>query len=151
MQDIFSFNVEQARGTSPNLISPHHVHPLTRVSPLPAYAHTHTYTPTDTHAHTGDTHNMIVIVQHHEGLELQEAVDYVGDLCYGCIDRFEALRRALPSWGPEIDRQLQVYIDGLADWMIGNLVWSFETTRYFGADGEKVLRELAVDLLPRRK
>ena len=50
---------------------------------------------------------MIVIVQHHEGLELQEAVDYVGDLCYGCIDRFEALRRALPSWGPEIDRQLR--------------------------------------------
>ncbi|RPD61335.1 terpenoid synthase [Lentinus tigrinus ALCF2SS1-6] len=110
--DIFSFNVEQARG---------------------------------------DTHNMIVVVQHQEGLELQEAIDYVGDLCFGCIDRFEALRRALPSWGPEIDDQLQIYIDGLADWMIGNLVWSFETTRYFGADGDRVRRELCVDLLPRRK
>ncbi|KAI0703666.1 terpenoid synthase [Cerioporus squamosus] len=110
--DIFSYNVEQARG---------------------------------------DTHNMIVVVQNQEGLELQEAIDYVGDLCFGCIDRFEALRRALPSWGPEIDAQLQVYIDGLADWMIGNLVWSFETTRYFGADGPQVRRDLSVDLLPRRK
>ncbi|TFK84898.1 terpenoid synthase [Polyporus arcularius HHB13444] len=110
--DIFSYNVEQARG---------------------------------------DTHNMIVVVQNQEGLELQAAIDYVGSLCFGCIDRFEALRRDLPSWGPEIDAQLQVYIDGLADWMIGNLVWSFETTRYFGADGEKVRRELSVDLLPRRK
>ncbi|TBU21706.1 terpenoid synthase [Dichomitus squalens] len=99
----------------------------------------------------GDTHNMIVIVQHHEKLELQEAIDYVGDLCLGCIDRFDALRKALPSWGPEIDEQLNVYIDGLSDWMIGNLVWSFETERYFGKEGPQVRRDLCVRLLPLRK
>ena len=99
----------------------------------------------------GDTHNMIVIVQHNEQFELQEAVDYVADLCLGCIDRFTALRKALPSWGPEIDDQLNVYIDGLGDWMIGNLVWSFETERYFGTDGAQVRSDLAVALLPRRK
>ncbi|KAI1794414.1 terpenoid synthase [Ganoderma leucocontextum] len=96
----------------------------------------------------GDTHNMIVVVQYQERFELQEAVDYVGDLCLGCIDRFEALRAALPSWGPEIDEQLQVYIDGLGDWMIGNLVWSFETERYFGKEGRQVRRDLRVRLLP---
>ena len=101
--------------------------------------------------HIGDTHNMIVVVQYQERLELQEAVDYVGDLCLGCIDRFEALRDALPSWGPEIDEQLQVYIDGLGDWMIGNLVWSFETERYFGKEGRQVRHDLSVRLLPLRK
>ncbi|KAI0760326.1 terpenoid synthase [Fomes fomentarius] len=99
----------------------------------------------------GDTHNMIVVVQNQQKLELQEAVDYVGDLCLACIDRFQALRKALPSWGPEIDAQLQVYIDGLGDWMIGNLVWSFETERYFGKDGRQVRHDLSVALLPRRK
>ena len=99
----------------------------------------------------GDTHNMIVVVQHQENLELQEAVDYVGDLCLGCIDRFTALRKVLPSWGPEIDAQLEVYIDGLGDWMIGNLVWSFETERYFGTGGRQVRHDLSVNLLPRRK
>ncbi|KAI0370486.1 terpenoid synthase [Pilatotrama ljubarskyi] len=99
----------------------------------------------------GDTHNMIVVVQTQEKLDLQAAVDYVGELCVGCIDRFEALRHALPSWGPEIDEQLQVYVDGLGDWMIGNLVWSFETERYFGRAGRKVRSELSVALLPRRK
>ena len=94
---------------------------------------------------------MIVVVQNQENLELQEAVDYVGDLCLGCIDRFTALRNALPSWCPEIHEQLQVYVDGLGDWMIGNLVWSFETERYFGTDGRQVRHDLSVDLLPHRK
>lgn len=99
----------------------------------------------------GDTHNMIVVVQTQEQLDLQSAVDYVGDLCLGCVDRFETLRAALPSWGPQIDDQLAVYVQGLGDWMIGNLVWSFETERYFGRSGRKVRRALAVALLPRRK
>ena len=94
---------------------------------------------------------MIVVVQHQEKLELQEAIDYVGDLCFQCIDRYEMLRAELPSWGPEIDEQVRVYVEGLGDWMIGNLVWSFETERYFGTDGAQVRSDLAVALLPRRK
>lgn len=99
----------------------------------------------------GDTHNMIVVVQTQEQLDLQSAIDYVGSLCLGCIDRFQTLRDALPSWGPDIDEQLAVYVDGLGDWMIGNLVWSFETERYFGRAGAQVRAELSVALLPLRK
>ena len=94
---------------------------------------------------------MIVVVQHQEKLELQEALDYVGDLCLGCSERFEMLRASLPSWGPEIDAQVKEYVDGLGDWMIGNLIWSFETERYFGTAGAQVRRDLSVALLPRRK
>lgn len=79
-QDIFSYNVEQARG---------------------------------------DTHNMVVILMHHHGLSLQEAVDYVGDLCAQTINTFVENTRRLPSWSPEIDDMVSKYIQGLEAWIVG--------------------------------
>ncbi|CCM03258.1 uncharacterized protein FIBRA_05385 [Fibroporia radiculosa] len=98
----------------------------------------------------GDTHNMIVVVQEQQGLDLQGAVDFVGDLCKSSIDRFHLLRENLPSWGPEIDREVEIYVDGLADWITGSLKWSFESERYFGKTGLEVKRTRVVNLLPRR-
>lgn len=66
---------------------------------------------------------------HEQGLAMQEAIDAVAELCKGCIDTFEQVRRTLPSWGPTIDRSVQKYIDGLQNWMIGSLHWSFHTER----------------------
>ncbi|CDO68653.1 hypothetical protein BN946_scf184790.g2 [Trametes cinnabarina] len=94
---------------------------------------------------------MIVVVQTQQKLDRQSAIDYVGELCMNCVDRFQALRQQLPSWGSAIDDQVRIYVDGLGDWMIGNLVWSFETERYFGKAGPDVRKALSVDLLPRRK
>lgn len=110
-QDIFSYNVEQSKG---------------------------------------DTHNMIPVVMHEEGLDLQSAVDFVGALCKQSIDRFVDCRANLPSWGPEIDRQVAVYVEGLADWIVGSLHWSFESERYFGKSGLEVKRNRVINLLPRR-
>ncbi|KAG2008219.1 terpene synthase [Coprinopsis cinerea AmutBmut pab1-1] len=109
--DIFSFNVEQSKG---------------------------------------DTHNMIPVVMHQEGLDLQSAVDFVGEMCKSAIDRFIEDQNYLPSWGPKIDRDLAVYINGLADWIVGSLHWSFETERYFGKNGRQVKSSRVIDLLPRR-
>ncbi|KAI0076176.1 terpenoid synthase [Panus rudis PR-1116 ss-1] len=107
--DIFSYNVEQARG---------------------------------------DTHNMVVVVMRQRGLDLQGAIDFVGDLCKQSIDRFEADRQKLPSWGPEVDRDVQTYIRGLQDWIVGSLHWSFDTTRYFGSDGAAIKMHRQIKLLP---
>ncbi|PCH35247.1 terpenoid synthase [Wolfiporia cocos MD-104 SS10] len=98
----------------------------------------------------GDTHNMIVVVMRQEGLDLQAAVDFVGDLCKQSIDRFHLLRENLPSWGSELDAQVEIYVDGLADWITGSLKWSFESERYFGKTGLEVKRTRTVTLLPRR-
>ncbi|KAH9945422.1 terpenoid synthase [Epithele typhae] len=94
--DIFSYNVEQARG---------------------------------------DSHNMLVVVMQRHAISLQEAVDFVGGLCDASIARFEHDRRTLPSWGPEVDRAVAAYVQGLQDWMVGTLHWSFESGRYFGDEG----------------
>jgi hypothetical protein len=67
---------------------------------------------------------MISVVMSQENLDLQPAVDFVGDLCNRCVDRFNAARNSLPSWGPAIDKDIAVYVDGLANWMVGNLHWS---------------------------
>ena len=111
IQDIFSYNVEQSKG---------------------------------------DTHNMIPVVMNQHGLDLQSAVDFVGKMCKDAIDRFVDDRAQLPSWGPKIDRDVAVYVDGLASWIVGSLHWSFETERYFGTKGRQVKATRVVDLLPRR-
>ena len=109
IQDIFSYNVEQSRG---------------------------------------DTHNMIIVVMRERGLDLQGAVDFVGELCKQSIDRFEHDRHTVPSWGPEIDHDVRVYIQGLQDWIVGSLHWSFDTTRYFGQDGAAIKSHRQIKLLP---
>ncbi|KAH7912167.1 isoprenoid synthase domain-containing protein [Hygrophoropsis aurantiaca] len=98
----------------------------------------------------GDTHNMIVVVMNEQGLDLQSAVDFVGDLCKHSIDRFNDDRQNLPTLGAKIDRDVEVYVSGLADWIVGSLHWSFESERYFGKSGRDVKSSRIVNLLPRR-
>jgi len=93
---------------------------------------------------------MIPVVMHQYGLELQPAVDFVGEMCKRSIDRFVEAQKALPSWGEKIDKDVQVYVQGLADWIVGSLHWSFETERYFGKKGMEVKRTRVVELLPKR-
>lgn len=92
---------------------------------------------------------MIAVIMHRQDLGLQEAVDAVGVLCKASIDRFEQDRRLLPSWGPEIDRDVATYVQGLQNWIVGSLHWSFESTRYFGKDGVSVKKHRLVKLLPK--
>ena len=87
---------------------------------------------------------------HHHGMALQEAVDFVGDLCKKSIDRFAEDWARIPSWGPEIDAQVKIYVEGLADWIIGSLHWSFDSERYFGKKGPQIKRSMVVELAPVR-
>lgn len=88
-----------------------------------------------------------VLIQQHE-LSLQGAVDYVGQLCKQSVEFFETTRTQLPSWGPETDRDVQTYVLGLQDWMVGALYWSFDSGRYFGDEGAAVKKHRIVTLLP---
>ena len=96
----------------------------------------------------GDTHNMVAVVMRRHGCELQAAVDYVGGLTNASIARFEEIRRGLPSWGETIDRNVALYVQGLQDWMVGALEWSFDSARYFGNDGAAVKQHRVVILRP---
>ena len=94
---------------------------------------------------------MITIVMHYQGLGLQEAVDYVGELCRRTINAFADNLERIPSWGPEIDRDVKVYLKGLQDWIVGSLHWSFITHRYFGPLGPEIKKTRFVKLHPKKK
>jgi hypothetical protein len=109
-QDIFSYNVEQSRG---------------------------------------DTHNMICVFMINDGLNLQQAVDRIGELCKQTIDTFIENQARVPSWGDDIDKDVKLYVNGLQEWIVGSLHWSFMTTRYFGDNGGEVKATRIVELLSR--
>ena len=62
---------------------------------------------------------MIVILMVYHGHTLQSAVDYVGELCQQTIDAFCETRTKLPRWGEEIDAMVDMYVQGLQDWIVG--------------------------------
>ena len=103
---------------------------------------------------------MIVIAMHTQGLDLQEAVDFVGHMCKCSIDRFCAAKKRLPSFADldelygrpqgSIDKDVAKYVIGLEDWMVGSLHWSFESERYFGKNGREIKKTRIVKLLPRK-
>jgi hypothetical protein len=63
---------------------------------------------------------MVPIVMFYQSLSLQGAINFVGDLCKSSVERFEANRSSLPSWGPKIDREVAIYVDGLQNWIVGS-------------------------------
>ena len=93
--------------------------------------------------------NLITVIMNQNNLDMQSAVDLVGAMCKEVFDRFMDLKHnKIPSWSPEVDEDVRIYVEGLADWMVGTLHWSFESERYLGKEAQKVRETLVVQLLP---
>lgn len=60
------------------------------------------------------------------------------------LDLFLEDQHKLPSFGANVDGEVKKYIFGLTQWVIGNLIWSFETPRYFGVERDRVKETLLV-------
>ncbi|KAJ5371987.1 hypothetical protein N7517_003993 [Penicillium concentricum] len=81
-------------------------------------------------------HNLIIVLME-QGISTQDAVDKIGERLNDCYKRWYAILADLPIWGEEIDRQVLEFIDLRKGLALGNLHWSFKSTRYLGTDGEK--------------
>jgi hypothetical protein len=90
---------------------------------------------------------MICVFMTNDGLDLQQAVDRIGELCKQTIDTFVENQARVPSWGDDIDQDVKLYVNGLQEWIVGSLHWSFMTTRYFGNNGGAVKATRIVELL----
>jgi len=94
--------------------------------------------------------NVLTVLMEANNFTLQEAADR-GDVLFGDImSRFIAERRKLPSWGPDLDRDVNRYVDTICHWIVGNLHWCLESPRYFGSSREEVWRTRIVKLRPRK-
>lgn len=91
---------------------------------------------------------------HHCHLDLQSAADHVEFLLRQALHRFERARADLTSFlgstttqDAKTHLQVQTYVSGLEDWMVGSTQWSFESERYFGKNRGEVLSEGVVQLI----
>ncbi|EAU85540.1 hypothetical protein CC1G_06441 [Coprinopsis cinerea okayama7 len=95
--------------------------------------------------HTGN--NVVTVLMKEKDLSLQEASDYIGRECEKQMrDYLEAKSQLLQS--TDLPQEAVRYIEALGYWMVGNLVWSFESQRYFGAQHERVKATHVVHLRP---
>lgn len=78
----------------------------------------------------GQTHNLVVVLQHEYQISVQEAVERAAEIHDAEVRTFIELSAQLPSFGAQIDAELQRYISGLCSWMRGCLDWYLETGRY---------------------
>ena len=97
-----------------------------------------------------DRHNILTVVMHELNTDLEGAIQWVVDYHVEVETKFLDGLKRVPSWGPIIDPQIQIYIYGLANWPRCNDCWNFESGRYFGRDGRRVKEERVVELLPKR-
>lgn len=93
---------------------------------------------------------MICVFMINDGLNLQQAVDRIGDLCKQTIDTFVENQARVPSWGDDIDKDVKLYVNGMQEWIVGSLHWSFMTTRYFGNNGGAVKATRIIELLSQK-
>ncbi len=78
----------------------------------------------------GKTHNLVLVLQHEYQIPVQEAVERAAEIHDAEVRTFIELSAQLPSFGAQIDADLQRYISGLHSWMRGCLDWYLETGRY---------------------
>ena len=94
--------------------------------------------------------NIVSVLMQEKKIGLQAASDRIGQHFETLMSRFVETKAQLPSFGSAaVDDAVSKYVAAMEHWVIGNLEWSFETNRYFGAEHARVKESLVVVLLPR--
>lgn len=91
----------------------------------------------------------MTIVMHNFGYSFDEALQWVANYHDDVEARFLDGLKRLPSFGPEVDPQIQEFILAIAMWPRANDCWNFESGRYFGTKGLEIQKTRRVPLLPK--
>jgi Delta6-protoilludene synthase len=95
-------------------------------------------------------HNIVDVVIRTKGLNVQDAFDYVGSIyrriCAGLLDDL----KNLPSFEGPYNDVLKFYVEGLVEWVQGNVEFSLASGRYFGhlAGSQQIRATGIVEVLP---
>ncbi|KAI0320270.1 terpenoid synthase [Amylostereum chailletii] len=91
--------------------------------------------------------NFVTVLMRTQDMDIQSACDYAGVVYKALMDSFVADKARLPSFGA-VDADVLRYVEASQQWAIGNIVWSFETPRYFGANRHEIKKTRMVPLKP---
>jgi hypothetical protein len=90
--------------------------------------------------------NILTVLMKQNGLTIQAAADYAGEHYQALMATFLANKAQLKKDG--CDPVVLRYLEATQHWVIGSIVWSFETPRYFGAMRTQIRDTLRVPLKP---
>ena len=79
---------------------------------------------------------------------MQEAAVYSGVIFLNLLDKFIQGRKSIRSFGADVDRDVKLYIEGIENWIVGNIHWSYDCQRYFGKRGQEVKSSRVTKLGP---
>ncbi|KAF7432702.1 hypothetical protein PC9H_004644 [Pleurotus ostreatus] len=91
-------------------------------------------------------HNLVTVVIQQFGMNIQDAMDYIGKLNERLVDQFLEQWNRIPVFGGSVDAEIGDYCNMLGEWVRGNDSWSFESERYFGKKGPEIQADLIVRL-----
>ena len=98
---------------------------------------------------------MVAAAMKERGLDIQGAMDYIGEENYKLATRFVSLIKQVPTFDDSEDSRIphdvERYVWGLGNWVTANIEWSFESERYFGTRGLEIMKHRMVELLPKRE
>lgn len=79
----------------------------------------------------GDEHNLVMMLKYHHNTTLEEAVLMAASIHDNEIGEFVSCRAAFPDFGEELNKRIQIYLDGLETMVAGFFYWSItDTPRY---------------------
>ncbi|KAJ6534215.1 terpenoid synthase [Mycena capillaripes] len=97
-----------------------------------------------------DQYNCItIIVRQDPNMDLDGATTWVSAYHQRLQAEFLDAMKRVPSFGAELDVQVQEYLAYLANWPRAQDCWNFESGRYFGSKGSEVQLTRRVQLLPK--
>ncbi|EJD35083.1 terpenoid synthase [Auricularia subglabra TFB-10046 SS5] len=91
--------------------------------------------------------NYMTVLMKEKNFSLQQAGDYVGQHFKRLVGQYFSARDALreDNFGdPELDQAVAHLTTEMANWVIGNIIWSLECRRYFGEESEEVKKTRCV-------
>ncbi|KAF8964509.1 terpenoid synthase [Flammula alnicola] len=101
------------------------------------------------HARGLDGHNVITSIMHEYDLDLQGALYWLSGYAHRAVAKFQVDRRNLPSWGTEVDKAVEEYVDRIGRCVRGYDAWSYESNRYYGNSGLQIQKTRCISLQPR--
>ena len=64
-------------------------------------------------------------------VDLQSSIDHIVNIISDYIQKFIKLRKQLPSFGPEADKEVNRYVDGIAHFIRGSLEYAYISDSQF--------------------
>ncbi|KAF4575314.1 terpene cyclase [Pleurotus pulmonarius] len=76
-----------------------------------------------------DIHNLVTVVIQEFKMNLQDAMDYIGNMNARLVDEFLEQWSHIPVFGSPVDADIKEYCVMMAEWVRGNDSWSFENKK----------------------